>query len=273
MSATLSSPLSFLSRGWYRPAAPLMLGLALLAGCKDDDKTVTPDPQPTSAYGTATPVGGGSARSYIISDGSGNPTEIGIRLNDAGMTFTATDTVQRMYELALPATKDKTPFDHLTLDWNPQGHPIVGVYTVPHFDAHFYMQSVTEQHAITLDNPKGDNFPALTHLPTGYVTDENTQPFRTIPMMGRHWLDSTSAELHGTPFTHTFIYGTYDGKVTFIEPMFTKAMLTTTVNVTQAIKQPEVYENTGKYFPMKYNIRYDAAAHEYVISLSEMVKR
>ena len=31
------------------------------------------------------------------------------------------------------------PYRFMMLDWNPQGHQPPGVYTVPHFDFHFYM--------------------------------------------------------------------------------------------------------------------------------------
>lgn len=259
---------------WRRLAALALLGLPLLSACKKDDDNTTPA-GPTTAFGPTVTVGGGSARSYVTSDASGNPTEIGIRLTEAGLTgLPATPAMGTMYDLDLPSSASKTPYDHISFDWNPNGHEPSGVYTVPHFDAHFYMQSKTAQHAITLDDPKGDIFPAdSTMLPDIYITAPNVAPGRTVPMMGRHWVDPTSPEYTPAGFSSTFIYGTYDGHVTFMEPMFTKAMLTTTVNTSLAIKQPGKYEMTGKYYPTKYNIKYDAAAREYVISLSDMVKR
>lgn len=262
--------LALRSGAWRRPAALLLVGLPLLAGCKDDDD----DKQPSTAYGSTVTVGGGSARSFIASDASGNPTEIGVRLTETALTgLPEMPETGTMYELPLPGTGAKMPFDHISFDWNPRGHEPAGIYRVPHFDAHFYMQPTAAQHAITFDDPKGDIFPDSTKLPDIYITPPNVAPGRTIPMMGRHWVDPTSPEYGPAGFSSTFIYGTYDGHVTFIEPMFTKALLTTSVNFSQAIKQPTVYEFPGKYFPTKYNIRYDASAHEYVISLSEMVMR
>ena len=37
--------------------------------------------------------------------------------------------------------------------------------------------------------------------------------------MGNHLIDPTSAEFHGKKFTRTWIYGAYDGHVTFVEEM------------------------------------------------------
>ena len=97
-------------------------------------------------------------------------------------------------------------------------------------------------------------------------------PGRTVPMMGRHWSDPTSPEYTpGTAFTHTLIYGTYDGHVTFVEPMFTKAILVPSVSVERDIKQPAAYEVPGKFFPTKYVIRYNAESKEYIILLKDMV--
>jgi Domain of unknown function (DUF5602) len=263
---------SFPVPSWLlRPLALGLLSVGLLTACDDDD----PVSKAGTTYGNAVTVGNGSARAYVTTDASGTATEIGIRLTETALNgLPATPATGVMYDLALPATASQTPFDHVSFDWNPVGHEPAGVYTTPHFDAHFYIQPMSAQHAITLDDPKGDIFPATTMLPAGYITPPNTAPGRTVPMMGRHWVDPTSPEYQpGGAFSSTFIYGTYDGKVTFLEPMFTKAMLTTSVNFDAAIKQPQAYEKTGKAYPTRYRIRYDAGAREYVIALGELVKR
>ena len=260
--------------GWSRSVALAGLCLPLLLSCSKDSNSPA---QPSTVYGTTIQIGNGSARTFVSADASGNPTEIGVALTETALTgLPATPAFGTMYDVALPAgnATTKMPFDHISFDWNPNGHEPTGVYTVPHFDAHFYMQPMAAQHAITLDDPKGDIFPASAKLPAGYVTPPNVAPGRTVPMMGRHWIDPTSPEYaSGGSFSHTFIYGTYDGHVTFIEPMFTKAILVSGVSIEKAIKQPTVYEVTGKYFPTKYTIRYDAGAKEYIISLKEMAMR
>ncbi|WP_210520937.1 DUF5602 domain-containing protein [Hymenobacter terricola] len=249
--------------------------MPLFLACSKDDDTPS---QPSTVYGTTVQIGSGSARSFVSADASGKPTEIGVALTETALTnLPATPATGIMYDLALPGSGSATaqmPFDHISFDWNPNGHEPAPTYTLPHFDTHFYMIPMSVQHTITLDDPKGDNFPPATKLPTGYITPPNVVPGRTVPMMGRHWVDPTSGEyVPGGTFTQTFIYGTYDGHVAFMEPMFTKAILVPAVNVDLPVKQPAVYEVAGKYYPTKYTIRYDASTHEYIISMKEMVLR
>ena len=262
--------------GWYRSAVLLALGMPLLLACSKDKDS--PAIQPSTTYGPTVQMGSGSARSFVSADASGKPTEIGIALTETALTgLPATPAMGTMYDMALPgnsSTATQMPFDHISFGWNPNGHEPIPIYGVPHFDAHFYLQSMAAQHTITLDDPKGDIFPAPSKLPAGYITPPNVVPGRTVPMMGRHWVDPTSPEYTpGTAFTHTFVYGTYDGHVTFIEPMFTKAILVPGVNMTKAIPQPAAYEAMGKYFPTTYTIRYDASSKEYIISLKDLVTR
>ncbi len=259
------------SRGAAALAALILL---LFTACSKDDPVA---PQPSVAYRTPVVVGSGTARSFVAADAAGKPTEIGVALTETALTgLPATPAFGTMFDVALPTSSAATqmPFDHISFDWNPNGHEPAPIYSAPHFDAHFYMQPSAAQHAIILDDPKGDILPAANKLPGGYITPPNVAPGRTVPMMGRHWVDPSSPEYApGGSFSHTFIYGSYDGRVTFIEPVFAKALLVPGLNVVQAIKQPAAYEVTGKYFPTNYTIRHDATTHEYIISLKDMVMR
>jgi hypothetical protein len=71
--------------------------------------------------------------------------------------------------------------------------------------------------------------------------------------MGVHWLDFTSPELSGAQFTQTFIYGSYDGKVTFYEPMITEAFILANSGFVRTIPQPAKVQVTG-YYPTKMRI-------------------
>jgi hypothetical protein len=253
--------------------APLaLLGTVLLVGCKDDkDQT----PTPGTMFGKPVAIGGGSARAYITTNATGTPIEVGVRVTEGALTAlpTAAGTMY-MYELELPATAGQTPFDHVSFNWNPYGHDPIAVYGAPHFDVHFYLQPQSEQHAITQDDLKGDIKPASAMLPADYQPTPDGSPNRTVAMEGRHWIDVTSPELvPGNAFSNTFIYGSYNGHVTFLEPMLVKTLLTPTVNISAAIKQPQAYEVTGKYYPNKYTITYDAATKEYIVAMGDMVKR
>jgi hypothetical protein len=262
---------NFALNGLQKLAPLALLGTVLLVGC-DDDKDQAPTP--ATMFGKPVAIGGGSARAYITTNAAGTPAEVGVRLTESALTAlpTATGTMY-MYELELPATASQTPYDHVSFNWNPYGHDPEPLYGAPHFDVHFYMQSQAQQRAITKDDPKGDILPATGLLPADYITADPNSLNRTVEMEGRHWLDKTSPELTGVPFNYTFIYGSYNGHMTFMEPMLVKSLLTPTVNISAAIKQPQVYEAKGKYYPNKYTITYDATTKEYIVAMGDMVKR
>ncbi len=144
-----------------------------------------------------------------------------------------------------------TPFKHALLDWNPNGHEPEGVYTIPHFDFHFYMTSEAERKAIPpfdVNSTGFENFPAPGYLPEIYVPVP-----AGVPQMGKHWIDATTPEINGGVFTQTFIYGTYDGKKTFYEPMITKAFLDANPSFQRNFPVPAKYKQAG-YYPTKMRI-------------------
>jgi Domain of unknown function (DUF5602) len=144
-----------------------------------------------------------------------------------------------------------TPFMHVGLDWNPNGHEPAPIYGKPHFDFHFYMISEAEQMAILpyeIDSLKFKNIPAPAYFPPTYIT-----PGGGVPQMGTHWVDVTSPELNGLPFTQTFLYGSYNGSVTFYEPMITEAFIKANASFERAIPQPAKFQKTG-YYPTKMRI-------------------
>lgn len=78
-----------------------------------------------------------------------------------------------------------------------------------------------------------------------------------VPTMGKHWVDVTSPELNPNnpqPFTQTFIYGSYDSKVVFYEPMITLDFLKTTANFERLIPQPAKVQQSG-YYPTKMRVQ------------------
>lgn len=79
-------------------------------------------------------------------------------------------------------------------------------------------------------------------------------PGPIVPQMGKHHLDGTAPELHGEQFTQTFIYGSYDGKVTFLEPMIILDFLKANNNYERIIPQPAKFKVAG-YYPTKMRIK------------------
>src|SRR3990170_3926520 len=144
-----------------------------------------------------------------------------------------------------------TPFLHALLDWNPNGHEPDGVYTLPHFDFHFYMTTEAERKAIPpydVDNTGFLNFPAQGYLHETYVPVPGG-----VPQMGAHWVDVTTPELNGGIFTQTFLYGSYNGDVTFYEPMITKSFLDDHSTYQRSFPVPAKFKKDG-YYPTKMRV-------------------
>ncbi|MEP7346360.1 MAG: hypothetical protein ABI877_13910, partial [Gemmatimonadaceae bacterium] len=101
-----------------------------------------------------------------------------------------------------------------------------------------------------------------------------------VPMMGVHWLDPQSGELQMPPnnktFTSTFIYGSYNGKFIFLEPMITKAFIESHKGKAQGFSAPvptaQRVARAGLY-PNAYSISYNASAKEYRIALDGLTQK
>ena len=214
-------------------------------------------------------MGNGKARSVMIFDEMDKPLSLTIEMSNAALTGLPTEFTEYVLPLHLKA-KEATPFNHIGLNWNPHGHEPNSVYGQPHFDFHFYKISLQERLAIT---PYGgasvalfDNLPATGYMPLAYKpTPEG------VPQMGKHWIDVTSPEFNGQSFTKTFIYGSYNGQVIFMEPMITLELIQSGANSQTDIKLPEFFAPTNTYYPTVYRIEADAASH--FVSLAQFVWR
>ncbi|HWT01560.1 MAG TPA: DUF5602 domain-containing protein [Pyrinomonadaceae bacterium] len=233
-------------------------------------------PKERTIVGETKPLGAGTARSWVRLDRDGNPTAVGVTFSENALATLPKEPPAGAegvgISLALPAQAAKTAFKHIGLDFNPHGHEPVKIYDTAHFDFHFYMISEAEREAITATGEglvKGNKQPAAEFIPEGYVNVPNS----VVPRMGSHWVNPAGRELNGQPFTTTFLFGSYDGRLIFAEPMITKSFLEMKTNVTEMIKLPKSYERPGAYYPTKYTVRYDAAAKEYTVALEGMTLR
>lgn len=272
-----------------RGAAALALTIVAMVGvaCSDNDGAASNLAR--TSYGASQALGNGIARSYVTLDAAGKPTSIGVALSEAAMTNlpmtpNAPSPSAAMLQLALPADAPVTGYNHIMVDWNPVGHEPDHVYTLPHFDFHFYNLTPAQVMTIMPTDPqyatKAAAFPAAAMVPAGYQAASTlagiTPGAAAVPMMGLHWLDVASPELQPPPagktFTETFIYGSWDGKFIFLEPMITKAYLESLKNTTgmsRAIGTSAQVATAG-YYPSSYSIRYDAAAKEYRIAMDSL---
>ena len=233
-------------------------------------------PKERTVVGQTKPLGAGQARSWVRLDRDGNPVAVGVTFSENALETLPKEPPAGAegvaISLALPEEAAATPFKHIGLDYNPHGHEPVKIYDTAHFDFHFYMISETEREGITATGDglaKGNRQPAAEFIPEGYVAVPNG----LVPRMGAHWVNPAGRELNGQPFTTTFLFGSYDGRLIFAEPMITKSFLEAKTNVTELIKLPKSYERRGAYYPAKYSIRYDAAAREYTVALEGMTQR
>jgi hypothetical protein len=251
-------------------------GAVLGAGEREGRRSSAPTKAGARTFvGATKPLGSGTVRSWVTLDGKGKPQAVGLTFSESAFKTAPTELPrgQESVEINLPLPKEarETAFDHIGFDWNPMGHPPANVYTVPHFDIHFYTISLEEQQSITA---QGEDLarcyikPGDEYVPAGYILPPDT----AVPRMGAHWINPNSNELKGQPFTRTFLYGNYDGKLIFFEPMIAKSFFETKTSLTEYIKLPQKYAQPG-YYPTKYSVRYDADMQEYTVALEGMVLR
>ncbi len=256
--------------------------LSLLAGvlpaaCADSTAS---EPDSVTSYGTSAPLGNGTARVYT-EFAKGAPVEIGVALSEAAFAGLPADGASGgmpmpdghhtyVSVLQMPA-RNPTPYKFVALDWNPAGHMPPGIYDQPHFDFHFFTTTEAERSAIVPTDPefdaKAERSPAPELVPAGYQKLPGG-----VPLMGAHWVDPTSPELNGELFTRTFLYGSWDGKLTFAEPMITKAFLETRPDFRATVPTPSKYAVPG-YYPTEYRVYWNEGAKEYRVALAGLVRR
>lgn len=236
---------------------------ATILACSDATPSTAPVDMSGTFYGsTTTSMAAGSGRAYITLDATGAPTELGLAITESALALLPATNTE--FTFNLPSQASVTPYQHAVINWVPEGHEPTP-YLVPHFDVHFYMITVQARNAISSADPayatKLARQPSASFLPAGYVIDMGME------RMGMHWRNPASPELNGQPFTSTFLYGSYDGKITFVEPMIAKSYLDSKPPLAvRAVPLPQQVSATG-YHAKGYSTVYDATKHEYRLAL------
>lgn len=217
-------------------------------------------------------IGNGAAWSWVEKDAGGSPVRMGITFTETALSGLPEELPAGLHDLEyllpLPKEAAAAPFTHITMNWNPHGHIPPGVYDVPHFDFHFYIIGQEQREQITCkgaDHAKCFKKPDAKYLPVDYILPPGTE----FPRMGVHWIDPSSPEFNKQPFTKTFIYGSYDGQLAFMEPMASKSYLETRPNISETVKPPAEYQRHGHY-PASYSLKYDPARKEYTVALEDL---
>lgn len=185
------------------------------------------------------------------------------------------------YVIPLPdavARRADIPFKWVLLNWNPTGHIPPGVYDVPHFDIHFFLERIERVFALRA-GPCGpelvrcDQFAvARKPVPSNYMHPDFKDVEAVVPAMGNHLIDLTGPEFQKQPFTRSWIFGVYDGAVTFYEEMVSHAFLLSRPDTCVPIKSPGAVGRTG-FYPSISCVRYDAGSGEYSVSMERFVLR
>lgn len=275
---------------WLK-ALTCLLGATAVAGC------ATTEAGPSRADGQSRMIGDSRVYSYAEFDAEGNPAAVGVAYAAGaldGLPPTPSDhhhcvdrdrdgSIDRDSECAptheavipLPdavATRDDMPFKWVLFNWNPLGHIPPGIYDVPHFDLHFYIESITNTFAIK-DGMCGPDFVdcgqfeiAKRPLPANYMPPDYQDLDAVAPAMGNHLVDLTGPEFNGETWTRSFIFGIYDAEITFYEEMVSLEYLRGQPDACSPIKSPPAVAVAG-YYPTQSCIRYDAERNEHSVSM------
>jgi hypothetical protein len=262
-----------------------------------------PEASAKQARGWEMTLGNGRASSFATWNHTGVPTAVGIRISAEALASLSTDPSDHHhcvdkngdgviahatecadtheYVVPLPeaaSQRDDMPFKWVLLNWNLRGHGPPGIYDVPHFDVHFMMAPIADIFAIRA-GPCGpelvncDDFAtAKIPLTDGLMHPDFVDVDAVAPAMGNHLIDLSGAEFNGEPFTWSWIYGMYGGRVTFYEEMVSRAYLQTQPDSCRTIKTPPAVDVSGHY-PTQQCVRYDGAGNEYVISMEQIEYR
>lgn len=237
----------------------LAIGAAMVAaGCGGGGS----NPSEITLNGNPVAVGNGTARSFATVDSDGRLLTYGVRIS-ANALQGLDEHEESNFVLPMPAVSGIVKTVHL--GWNPHGHPPMDIYTLPHFDVHFYtIDEATRESIPGGPDPTATKTPAAGFLAADYSIDSVS-----VPAMGTHATDQLSGEFNGGTFDKTYIYGYYDGKIAFLEPMITRDYLLSNPNVDQTLRLPTKVATAGRY-PQTMSIRTEASGDR-VITITNMV--
>lgn len=244
-----------------------------------------PTPDLTIQDGESAEVGNGTVKTGATTNSSGELVSLDVHV-DTDALSSVDDDQKKPHEsvaahLSLPSGVNTHQFTFVGLHYNPVGHPPPGIYTVPHFDFHFYI--IEESTVEAIPGGIADYDVPDAQFPPGYQHEETRV---IVPGMGEHLLDGTAPEFGDRGFTHTYVYGIYDpaidpenpkdivevemgeetqempvfegdgeGRVHFVEPMITTEYLATLESETAVgVATPKAFPVADRY-PTEYVLK------------------
>ena len=217
--------------------------------------------------GKPVPFGQGQAHTVVRTDDAGKVAAISIVLSEQALAGLPAAKMAPAYLLRMPAKGPRTVVDHVVINWEAAGHPPPKIYDVPHFDFHFYMVKRAETMKVRFNSDAesadpGQQPPAEL-LPAGYILPPGT----AVPKMGVHAINTKAPEFQQQPFTATLIYGYYNKRQTFIEPMVALSFLQSKPAFSAPMERPASYSKAGSY-PSSYSVSYHPDSKSYEIALN-----
>lgn len=292
----------------------LVMGLAVLPVGAQGPGGDFP-PQENTEWGDPAEFGEGQLQTFVTVDSAGKPELVGVYFTDgllSGLPMEPSDGHWDVVDaegnvvipccghevvVEFPESVSATPIKSFVLNWNPMGHPPAEIYDVPHFDLHFY--TITNEERIAIPAAAGDEMcmvpnppdvpgehpvlmscetfaEATIALPENQIAPGYMDVGEVAPGMGNHLVNPTAMEFTGEAFTHTWIYGVYGGKLTFLEPMIANSFLEERhAEECAEIALPEEMAEPG-YYPSQYCIRYfegeDGGEGAFAVTLESFVE-
>ncbi len=254
-------------------------------------------------YGGIAEIGNGKIETYAEVDPEGVPQSIGVLFSKGSLENLPTDISDgnrcadlnsdevidketeclMWHERVIPlpsdvSRRDDMPFKWVLLNYNPHGHMPDGVWNVPHFDIHFYMESIEKVFSL-MPGPCGpekmrcDQYEtAIKPVPANYIHADYQDVGAAAPAMGNHLVDPTGPEFSGEPFTRSWIYGANDGRVTFWEEMIAVDYMMSKPNKCHDIKTPPAVDKSG-YYPTTVCTVYNPEDESVAVSVEKFVYR
>jgi hypothetical protein len=242
-------------------SAAAVLSSVMLAGCAAKGL------EPRTVQGECVAVFGGNVCSWATLDASGGVVEFGATVPVASIEGAPHDAAMAWPPVAnaivpMPAELTAaTGVDHLTVFWEPHGHP-PGAYLTPHFDFHFYSVSSDSRGAIDCaDATKPAALPANYGMVDVEIPELGTLVGLCVPQMGMHSLLASELE-SAEVFTGTMVVGYYGGAPVFFEPMISREMLMRRQSFDLAMPTVSGLPE-GVRYPRRFRADFDATADTY----------
>lgn len=253
--------------------------------------------EPRKVGGAIAEIGKGWVETYSEIDEHGAPHAIGITFSNDAFNELPSDLTDghrcsdldnngdidmhnecmHWHERILPLPSEisrnkEIPFKWVLMNWNPRGHMPEGVWNTPHFDVHFYIEPIENIFSL-MPGPCGpekmrcDQYEiAQKPVPASFIHKDFVDVGAAAPAMGNHLVDPTGPEFHGAPFTRSWIYGAYEGRIIFYEEMLSLEYLTSEPNECFPIKTVPEVEISG-YYPSQVCTRFSPADSSVSVSI------